>query len=77
MSGEADKLRVADQYFSIEPYAQALRRGDSDFRLAADRALSDVFQLGRDRDLLCNRFWRNTPPTETLHTLYVISALPE
>ena len=28
MSREPDKLRIADQYLSIEPYALALPRGD-------------------------------------------------
>ncbi|HEX4186070.1 MAG TPA: amino acid ABC transporter substrate-binding protein, partial [Stellaceae bacterium] len=37
-----DKLRLADDYLSVEPYALALPRGDSDFRLAVDRALSHI-----------------------------------
>ena len=39
-SKDASKLRLATEYFSLEPYALALPRGDSDFRLAVDRALS-------------------------------------
>ena len=57
MSGKADKMRIADQYLSIEPYALALPRGDSDFRLAVDRALSHIYRVRRDPDCLRNRLW--------------------
>src|SRR5208337_1302603 len=33
-------------YLSVEPYALALPRGDSDFRLAVDRALSHIYRSG-------------------------------
>ena len=35
-SSEPDKLRIADQYLTTEPYALALPREDSNFRLAID-----------------------------------------
>ncbi len=37
---------MADTYLSIEPIALALRRGDSDFRLAVDTALSHIYRRG-------------------------------
>jgi len=40
------KLRLADDYLSVEPYALALPRGDSDYRLAVDRALSHIYRSG-------------------------------
>ena len=40
------KLRLADEYLTVEPYALALPRGDSDFRLAVDRALSHIYRSG-------------------------------
>ena len=58
MSGEADKLRIADQYLSIEPYALALPRGDSDFRLAVDRALSHIYKSGEIAAVFSNRLRR-------------------
>jgi len=76
-SGEADKLRVADQYLSIEPYALALPRGDSDFRLAVDRALSHIYKSEELATVFATTFGAQTSPTETLKTLYFISALPE
>jgi polar amino acid transport system substrate-binding protein/glutamate/aspartate transport system substrate-binding protein len=76
-SGEADKLRVADQYISIEPYALALPRGDSDFRLAVDPALSHIYKSGEIVTVFATVFGLQTTPTDTLKTLYLISALPE
>jgi ABC-type amino acid transport substrate-binding protein len=76
MSGEPDKLRIAEQYLSIEPYALALPRGDSDFRLAVDRALSHIYKSGEIETVFASAFGAQTPH-DTLKTLYLISALPE
>src|SRR5262249_49736424 len=43
-----EKLMLADNYLTVEPYALALPRGDEDFRLAVDRALSHIY---RDREI--------------------------
>lgn len=40
-------LSFSPNQFSFEPYALAFRRGDSDFRLEVDRALSASFRSGR------------------------------
>ena len=77
LSGEPEKLRIAQQYLSIEPYALALPRGDSDFRLAVDRALSHIYQSGEIETVFATAFGARTPLTDTLKTLYLISALPE
>jgi polar amino acid transport system substrate-binding protein/glutamate/aspartate transport system substrate-binding protein len=76
-SGEADKLRIADQYLSVEPYALALPRGDSDFRLAVDRALSHIYKSGEIATVFATAFGVHAAPTDALKTLYLISALPE
>ncbi len=76
-SGEADKLRLANNYFSLEPYALALPRGDSDFRLAVDRALSRIYKSGEIATVFASTFGAQMQPSETLKTLYLISALPE
>ena len=49
-SSDASKLRIANNYFSLEPYALALPRGDEDFRLAVDRALSHIYRSGEIAD---------------------------
>jgi ABC-type amino acid transport substrate-binding protein len=76
-SGAPGKLRVANNYFSVEPYALALPRGDTDFRLAVDRALSRIYRSGEISTIFVQSFGKQTQPSETLKTLYLISALPE
>ena len=76
-SSAPGKLRLANNYFSLEPYALALARGDSDFRLAVDRALSRIYRSGEISAIFAHSFGSQTQPSDTLQTLYLISALPE
>ena len=76
-SGEVDKLRLANNYLSLEPYALALPRGDSDFRLAVDRALSRIYKSGEIATVFANTFGAQMQPSDTLKTLYLLSALPD
>lgn len=43
-TGDTSKFIVSDDFFSYEPYALMVRRNDADFRLVANRALSEVFR---------------------------------
>jgi ABC-type amino acid transport substrate-binding protein len=76
-SSAPGKLRLANNYFSLEPYALALARGDSDFRLAVDRALSRIYRSGEIRAIFAHSFGSQAQPSDTLQALYLISALPE
>jgi len=76
-SSAPEKLRLANNYFSLEPYALAVARGDSDFRLAVDRALSRIYRSGEIGAIFAHTFGSQTQPSDTLQTLYLISALPE
>ncbi len=69
-------FQLSDQYFSYEPYALALPRGDSDFRLAVDSALSRIYRSGAIDEIFDSTFG-NAQRSELLNALYVISALPE
>jgi ABC-type amino acid transport substrate-binding protein len=71
------KLRLADDYLSVEPYALALPRGDSDFRLAVDRALSHIYRSGEIVSVFQRTFGGKAEPSQILRTLYVISGLPD
>lgn len=71
------QLQVAQQFFSLEPYALALKRGDSDFRLAVDRALSQIYRSGEIIGIWQATFGTAFQPTDTLKTLYMTSALPD
>jgi ABC-type amino acid transport substrate-binding protein len=72
-----DKLMLADNYLSVEPYALALPRGDEEFRLAVDRALSHIYRGGEMGALFKRTFGETTKPGEVLQTLYIVSALPD
>jgi ABC-type amino acid transport substrate-binding protein len=76
-SRSKDKLKLAAEYLSFEPYALAMPRGDGDFRLAVDRALSRVYKSGEIAGVFANTFGAGTQPSGTLKTLYAISALPD
>lgn len=72
-----EKLLLAENYLSVEPYALALPRGDQDFRLAVDRALSHIYRSGEIARIFKRTFGENTKPGETLQTLYLLVALPD
>jgi polar amino acid transport system substrate-binding protein/glutamate/aspartate transport system substrate-binding protein len=76
-SSAPSKLRLANNYLSVEPYALALPRGDSDFRLSVDRALSKIYRSGEISTVFAHTFGDQTQPSDTLKTLFLISALPE
>src|ERR1700741_1258380 len=71
-----DKLRLTDDYLSVEPYALALPRGDRDFRLAVDRALSHIYRSGEIVSIFERTFRGKSKPSQILQTLYLISSLP-
>jgi glutamate/aspartate transport system substrate-binding protein len=69
---------LSKQLFSIEPFALALPRGDADFRLVADRALSDVFRTGQIKEIYARWFGRfGQKPAPALLSLYHLNATPE
>ena len=72
-----DKLRLADEYLTVEPYALGLPRGDSDFRLAVERAVSHIYRSGEIVAIFERTFGGKSKPSQILQTLYLISALPD
>ena len=72
-----EKLAVADNYLTVEPYALALPHGDEDFRLAVDRALSHIYRSGEIGPIFQQAFSGKAKPSPTLLALYVISGLPD
>jgi ABC-type amino acid transport substrate-binding protein len=74
-SSDSSKLRLSNGALSVEPYALALAHGDEDFRLAVDRALSHIYRSGEIAEVFAHTFGQ-TQPSDTLKTLYLISALP-
>jgi polar amino acid transport system substrate-binding protein/glutamate/aspartate transport system substrate-binding protein len=72
-----EKLMLAENYLTVEPYALALPRGDEDFRLAVDRALSHIYRDGEIRAIFAETFGGKAKPSGILETLYLIAALPD
>jgi len=75
-SPSGDQLRVGADYFSFEPYALAMKRGDEKFRLAVDRTLSRLYRGGGIVSIFRNSFG-DAEPSDVLRSLYLINALPE
>ena len=74
-SEQAANLHLSTRFFSHEPFALALPRGDEDFRLTVDRVLSYLYKSGRIGDVFKASF-PNAQPTDMLRALYVINGLP-
>ncbi len=72
-----DKLRLADVYLTIETYALALPRGDDDFRLEVDRALSRIYRSGEISGILQRTFSSNMQMGPLMQTVFLISGLPD
>jgi ABC-type amino acid transport substrate-binding protein len=72
-----EKLAVAENYLTVEPYALALPHGDDDFRLAVDQAISHIYRSGEIGTIFARNFNTNTKPNGLLAALYLISGLPD
>lgn len=62
---DPSSLEVGDRLFTHEPYAIALPRNDSDFRLVADRALTDFFRSDDFMPVLITYFGTEAPMLNT------------
>ena len=76
-SNAPDKLLLADDYLTIEPYALALPHGDEDFRLEVDRALSHIYRSGGLTPMFQRAFGNNFQIAPLVQTLYLVSSLPD
>jgi len=76
-SSDPSALRLSNRFYTQEPYALALKRGDSDFRLAVDRTLTHLYKSGEIIRIFRASFGTKTEATDMLKALYVINRLPE
>lgn len=74
---DAARILLASNSLTIEPFALAMRRGDGDFRIAIDRALSHIYRSGEIATIFTKAFGEKERPTPTLQALYMIATLPE
>jgi len=73
-SPSANDLLVLERQFTYAPLALALERGDADFRLVVDRALSQLFGSEEFHRLYVQWFGE---PDESAITFFKLSTLPE
>lgn len=65
---------LLSELYSIDPYAFALPRGDADFRLAVNRALSDIYRNASLEQVYGRWFGPGSEPSQTLRTIYILNA---
>lgn len=75
--GNPGNYRLFDEIFTVETYAFALRRGDSDFRLAVDRALAGIYREGAIGEIYGKWFGPLGAPWKLLEAMYILQAYPE
>jgi ABC-type amino acid transport substrate-binding protein len=69
---------ISQELFSFEPFALAIPRGDADFQLVADSALSRLNRTGQIAKLYRKWFGRvGVKPPIALKALYQLNATPE
>jgi ABC-type amino acid transport substrate-binding protein len=72
-----DRLLLADQYLTVEPYALALPKGDDDFRYEVDRALSGIYRSGEIVPIFTQTFGDKFQLSPILQSLYLIAPIPD
>ena len=71
------KFSLPPEEFSYEPYALALPRGDSAFRLEVNRALTQVY-VGGDIEVIFNQWLGKLGrPTNMLMAMYLLYSIPD
>ena len=72
------KYTLAKDLFSYEPFALAIRRNDSDFRLLTNRALSGLYRSGKITETYSRWFGeyiKNVP--SLLQAMYILNSTSE
>lgn len=70
LSPAADDLQVLERLFELEPVALAMARGDEDFRLLVDSALSQVYRSGEIEPLYRKYFGEPSAQVRLLFQAY-------
>jgi ABC-type amino acid transport substrate-binding protein len=75
-SDARDKLKLSDQYYSMEPYGLAVARGDEDFLLLVDRTLAQLYRSGKIASIFAENFG-NAEASDLLKMMFSVNALGE
>ena len=67
-----------DETFSFEPYGLVVRRNDADFRLLANRALSQIYRSGQHIEIYNKWIGRiGIQPPPMLVAMFQLNTIPE
>jgi ABC-type amino acid transport substrate-binding protein len=73
-----DKFSISQEIFSYEPFALAVRKNDSEFRLIADRVLSELNRSGKISVIYTQWFGGYTKEVPSLlEAMYLLNSTPE
>jgi glutamate/aspartate transport system substrate-binding protein len=70
-------FKLLDEDFSVEPYALALPRGDTDYRVAVNRTLARLYRTGDISRIYTQWLGRIGPPSVLLSAAYFIQGLSD
>lgn len=73
---DAKTLQLSGRFYSYEPYALMLRRGDDKLRLAADTALANLYRTGQIWEIYRKHFG-DAEPSELLVAMFILNGIPE
>ncbi len=73
---EPEAVRLTSRYLTMEPYALAIRRGDDELRLVADRTLARLYQGGGITPIF-ERWFVGMRPGDLLRAVFVLQSFPE
>ena len=73
-----EEFSIAEDVFSFEPFAMAVKQNDSEFRLLADRALSRLYRSGQITPIYKKWFGQFTKEVPSmLQAMYLLNSTPE
>ena len=77
-SDSPKRYSLAGETFSYEPYGLVLRRNDADFRLVANKAISQIYRSGQHVQIFNKWIGRiGIQPPPVLIAMYQLNTLPE
>jgi len=74
---EPSRLALVSEDLSMEPYAMALPRNDSAFRLEVNRALTQVYTSGDIERIYAQWLGKLGRPSPILALMFLLNAIPE
>lgn len=74
---EPNSLAILADQLSFEPYGIVLPRGDADFRLAVNAALSHIYGSGEITEIFGRWFRQFGDPGPVIKIMYLLGTIPE